>query len=244
MKNIKLTIEYDGTEYCGWQRQQNGLSIQQVIEEGLERITGDQITITGSGRTDSGVHARGQVANFFTNASIPAERFSYALNSVLPRDIRIVDSEEVSPDFHARYSAKGKRYRYAILLNPHGTAIGHRYYYHIRQSLDVDKMAQACRDLIGTYDFKAFQAYGSSVKTTERTIYTAEFDTKMPYVNFIIEGNGFLYNMVRIIVGTLIEIGAGKKEPEDMKKIILSKDRNFAGPTAPPQGLFLDKVFY
>lgn len=244
MKNIKLTIEYDGTNYSGWQRQLNGLTIQQTIEEALEKLTGEKVNIIGAGRTDSGVHARGQVANFRTNSSIPPDRFSFALNSVLPKDIRVVDSEETDPDFHARYRAKGKKYKYAVITGPYGTAIGHRYYYHVPYHLNASRMSAAAEALVGTHDFSAFQSAGSSVTNTVRTVYSTFIEPKPPYLYFTIQGDGFLYNMVRIIMGTLIEIGTNKKSPEDMMRILKSGDRKKAGPTAPPQGLFLEEVYY
>ncbi len=244
MKNIKLIIEYDGTAYGGWQKQKNAPTIQQEIEDGIYKLTGERVNLIGSGRTDSGVHARGQVANFLTSSKLPPERFSYALNSVLPKDIRVLSSEEVDHKFHARYSAIGKRYRYSMIIHPHGTAIGRNYYYHVRHKLDIDAMVKASQYLLGTHDFKAFQAAGSSVKDTVRRIDRAEFKWEEPYLYFDIEGNGFLYNMVRIIVGTLILIGQNKIEYKMMEDIIKSKDRNMAGPTAPPHGLCLEEVYY
>lgn len=244
MRNIKLTIEYDGTCYSGWQRQVDNVSIQQTIEEGLQKLTGQQIPIIGSGRTDSGVHARGQVANFFTDSSIPSERFSYALNTTLPPDIRILDSEEVSPRFHAQFSAVAKKYRYSIILHPHGTAIGRNYYYNIRDRLDIDFMGQAIKSFEGTHDFSAFRSIGSPTKTAVRTIYQADIIWEQPYLYFDISGNGFLYNMVRIIVGTLIEVGRKRIPPHGIQDIIWSKNRKLAGPTAPGQGLCLEKVYY
>jgi len=244
MKNIKLIIEYDGTEYAGWQRQTNALSVQQVIEDALNTLTGSNIELTGSGRTDSGVHARGQVANFHTDSTIPPERFSFALNTLLPKDIRIVHSMEVPDCFHARYSAIGKRYRYSMITNPHGTAIGSRYYCHVPYPLDVEAMKRACSYIIGTHDFAAFQAAGSAARTTVRTIGMARIVSRPPFLYFDIEGSGFLYNMVRILAGTLLEIGKGKLAPDNMPEIIKSRDRRRAGPTAPAQGLSLEEVYY
>jgi pseudouridylate synthase I len=244
VRNIKIVIEYDGTNYGGWQKQNNAPTIQQELEEGIYKLTGERVSVIGSGRTDSGVHARGQVANFMTNSSLPPGRFSYALNSVLPKDILILSSQEVSPEFHARYSAIGKRYRYSIIIHPHGTAIGRNYYYHLRQNLDIDAMKKATHYFIGTHDFKAFQASGSLVENTIRTIDYAKLTWEEPFLYFDIAGNGFLYNMVRIIVGTLILVGQNKIGYEDVKKIIESKDRRLAGPTAPAHGLCLEEVYY
>ena len=244
MKNIKITIEYDGSRYCGWQMQKNEVTIQQKLEEALERLCGEKIQVIGSGRTDSGVHARGQVANFTTKSSIPPERFSYALNSLLPPDIRVIDSEEVSMDFHARFSAVAKTYRYSIVANRYGTAIGWQYYHHVPMALDLKAMEQAIRYFIGTHDFAAFMAAGSPVKSTVRTIYHAEMVKEQDIIHFFFTGNGFLYNMVRIMAGTLIDVGKGKIRSESIPDILASGDRVQAGPTAPPQGLTLEKVYY
>jgi tRNA pseudouridine38-40 synthase len=245
MRNIKVVLEYDGTNYAGWQRQKNALSIQQVVEEALYKLTREKITVIGAGRTDSGVHARGQVANFFTASRIPAERFSFALNSVLPPDIRVLESQEVSHEFHARYSAKAKQYRYSICMRPHAPAIARNYYYHVPDILDVDAMNVATQYIIGTHDFKAFQSAGSSVKNTVRTVYEAYWVWEPPcYLYFNIKGNGFLYNMVRILVGTFIEIGRHRMLESDIKRILESGDRDKAGPTAPAHGLCLERVYY
>lgn len=244
MKNIKLIIEYDGSRYCGWQRQKNAITIQQVLEEALRKLCGEEVQLIGSGRTDSGVHARGQVANFNTDSRIPPERFSYALNSLLPRDIRVICSAEVSMDFHARFSATAKRYRYSIVANRHGTAIGWQYYYHIPMVLDIKAMEQAIQYYKGTHDFAAFMAAGSPVKSTVRTIYDARILKEQDFVHFLFTGNGFLYNMVRIMAGTLIDVGKGKISPDSVPGILASRDRKQAGHTAPPHGLTLEEVYY
>ena len=244
MRNIKLIIEYDGTGYAGWQRQNNALTVQQVLEEALERLCGHKVQLIASGRTDSGVHARGQVANFTTCSSIPPERFSYALNVLLPRDIRVKSSEEVSLDFHARYSATAKKYRYSMVVNSYGTAIGWQYYHHIYTPLDVQAMKEAAEHFKGIHDFAAFMAAGSPVKSTVRTVYEAEIIEDKPFLHFVVKGNGFLYNMVRIMAGTLIDVGKGKICPSQIPHIIASKDRKQAGQTAPPHGLFLEEVYY
>ena len=244
MKNIKLTIEYDGTEYAGWQIQDNAITIQQVVQEALEQLTGEQIKLTGSGRTDSGVHAKGQVASFHTKSTIPSVRFSYALNTVLPPDIKVISSEKVSRDFHARFSAKEKSYKYCMLVNTHGSAIGHRYYVHLRPPIDIDAMNRACQAFIGTFDFAAMQATGSAVESTIRTIFESKLTLDGDNLYYSVKGNGFLYNMVRIMVGTLIEVGKGKINADDIPKILSSRARERAGFTAPAKGLFLDKVYY
>jgi tRNA pseudouridine38-40 synthase len=244
MRNIKLLIEYDGSQYAGWQRQQNAVTIQEKIEKALLKLTGERLSIIGSGRTDSGVHARGQVANFITSSRIPPERFAYALNALLPRSIRIIGSEEVDEDFHAQFSAVGKKYKYSMIVSPHGTAIGHQYLHHIYVPLDIRAMKEAAKHFIGTHDFAAFMAAGSPVKSTVRTIYDTDLVWDEPYLYFSVTGNGFLYNMVRIIVGTLIDVGKGKINQNSIPDILASRDRRRAGPTAPPNGLSLEEVYY
>ncbi|NLB41471.1 MAG: tRNA pseudouridine(38-40) synthase TruA [Clostridiales bacterium] len=244
MKNIKLTIEYDGSRYAGWQRQENAMTVQQKLEEVLEKLCSKPVNLIGSGRTDSGVHARGQVANFKTNSTIPPQRFSYALNSMLPCDIRINHSEEVIMDFHARFSATGKKYRYSIINNTHGTAIGWQYLYHVNLLLDLDAMSQAAKVFKGTHDYAAFMATGSPVRSTVRTIYESKLIQEESLLHFIVTGNGFLYNMVRIMAGTLIDVGKGKISANEIPDIIASKERGKAGATAPANGLFLEEVYY
>ena len=243
-RNIKIIIEYDGTNYGGWQRQTNSPSIQQELEEGLFKLTGEEIVVQGAGRTDSGVHARGQVANFLTDSSIPPHRFSLALNAVIPYDIRVVDSAEVASHFHSRFYARARHYRYSMVVGAHGIAIGRDYYYHVPVQLDIESMKRATELFRGTHDFKAFQAAGSIAKTTIRTIYDAKLTWQDPYLCFDIIGSGFLYNMVRIIVGTLVHIGKGKMSCNRVKDIFEIGDRRLAGPTAPPHGLCLEKVYY
>ncbi|MGI6193278.1 MAG: tRNA pseudouridine(38-40) synthase TruA [Christensenellales bacterium] len=243
MRRIKLVIEYDGTNYAGWQRQENGVTVQQLIEENIQKVTGERVTLHGSGRTDSGVHALGQVAHFDTGARMPAEKFCYALNTGLPDDIRIIDSCEVSSDFHARFSAKRKHYRYAINNGAHASALYRNFELHVHKTLDVAAMKEAAKVLVGTHDFSAFKAVECKLNAV-RTIYRSEISTDGNRITYDIEGNGFLYNMVRIIVGTLVEIGKGKLDASDMERILLSKDRSNAGPTAPAKGLTLVSVEY
>ncbi|MFA5523658.1 MAG: tRNA pseudouridine(38-40) synthase TruA [Tissierellales bacterium] len=244
MKNIKLIIEYDGTNYFGWQKQPNKMSIQETIEEAIGKITNEEIEIFGSGRTDRGVHARGQVANFLTTSTIPGERFRKAINSVLPSDIVITQSEEVDKSFHSRYSAKGKEYKYLFYNRKVQSPLLRNYAYHIPQELVFRLMQNAVDDLIGTHDFVAFMASGSSVKDTIRTIYEVSLTKDQEIVELKIKGNGFLYNMVRIIAGTLVDIGIGKIDSNDIPEIISSKDRKKAAHTAPSHGLYLEKVLY
>lgn len=245
MRNIKLTIEYDGKEFNGWQKQPNKLNIQGTIEQAIKTITGEDVDLQASGRTDAGVHALGQVANFKTNSNIPIEKMSIAINCNLKKSIRIVKAEEVEERFHSRLSCKRKTYRYIINNSEIPSAIYRNLETHIPYKLDIEKMKQAVKYFEGEHDFKAFKASGTSSKSSIRTIYKAEV-LKMPNNRIYIEltGNGFLYNMVRIIAGTLVDVGTGEIKPEDIEKIIESKDRTNAGKTLPPQGLYLVCVNY
>ena len=243
MRNIKLTIQYNGKNYCGWQKQNDSLGVQGTIEQAIKEITREDVKITGSGRTDAGVHALGQVANFNTESSIPIEKIPSALNSKLPKDISIINAEEMPLDFHSRYCAKGKTYRYMIYNNSYRTPIYNSISYFVKYDLDLEKMQKEAKSLIGTYDFKGFMSSGSSVKDTVRTIYDIQIIKQEDLIVIEVQGNGFLYNMVRIIVGTLVDIGRGRIN-SDMSSIIESKSRSMAGHTAPAQGLFLKKVDY
>lgn len=243
MRNLKLTIQYDGTKYCGWQKQPNASGIQGTIEYAIYEITKEKVNITGSGRTDAGVHALGQVANFKTKSRIPANRLPDALNAKLPKDISIIDCQEVSEDFHSRYSATGKIYRYLIYNKPYRSPLYKDISYHVRYDLDIQKMRSEAKSLVGTHEFKGFMSSGSSVKDTVRTIHNITIEESGDLIALEVEGNGFLYNMVRIIVGTLVDIGRGRID-KSMEEIIASKDRGEAGHTAPAHGLFLKKVHY
>ena len=247
MRNIRLTIEYDGKDFNGWQKQPNKLNIQGEIERAIEILTGEEhIDLIASGRTDAGVHALGQVANFKTeNESIPIDKFALALNTKLKRSIRIKRAEEVDERFHSRLTCKKKTYRDVINNSEFSSAIYRNLETHIPQKLDVEKMKQGAKYFEGEHDFKAFKASGTSSKSSVRTIYKAEV-FEMPNNRIYIEltGNGFLYNMVRIIAGTLVDVGTGKIQPEDIEKIIESKDRSLAGKTLQPNGLYLLNVKY
>ena len=243
MRNIKLTIEYDGTRYYGWQRQPIGNTIQQEVEKAISKVIKEYVEVIGSSRTDSGVHAKGYVANFKTNVKMPAEKFRDAINCKLPRDIVIIKSEEVDLDFHARYSSKGKTYCYTILNREYPCAIDKDYVYYYRWKLNVEEMKKACKYFLGTHDFKAFQTPGGSVKTSIRTISDLHIETNVDKIKIYISADGFLYNMVRIIVGTLVDIGRGRID-KSMEEIVASLDRGEAGHTAPAHGLFLKKVHY
>lgn len=244
MRNIKLIIEYDGTNYNGWQSQKNGNGIEDVIKKAIKNLTGEDVVLTGSGRTDAGVHAFGQVANFLTQSSIPSEKFSYALNSKLPEDVVIKESEEVDIDFHSRFDAKSKTYRYLIYNSTHPSALLRRRAYHVFYEIDLEAMKQAALYFIGTHDFRSFMAKGSNVKTTVRTIYNITICKNGNLMEIDITGNGFLYNMVRIIAGTLVDVGIGKIKVGDIKDIIENGRREKAGKTLPPWGLYLVKVDY
>lgn len=245
MRNIKLIIEYDGKDFNGWQKQPNKLNIQGTIEKAIEQITGEKVDLTASGRTDAGVHALGQVANFKTNSTIPIEKFAIAINSNLKKSILIKSAEEVEDRFHSRLTCKRKTYRYVINNSKEGSAIYRHLETHIPMKLNVEKMKEAILFFKGEHDFKAFKASGTSSKSSVRIIYEAKIIEKPDEKIWIeLTGNGFLYNMVRIIAGTLVEVGLGKIEPEDIKTIIETKNRENAGKTLPPQGLYLVNVEY
>jgi tRNA pseudouridine38-40 synthase len=245
MKNFKITIEYDGTAYHGWQRQVRNRTIQEEIEKALMQMTQNKIALAGSGRTDAGVHAFGQVASFRCKTSISAEAFQKGLNSLLSDDIVIKACEAVSEAFHARYDVKSKTYHYRILNRDLPAAIFRQYAWHIRKELDLEAMKQATFHIIGTHDFKAFEGSGSPRSSTVRRVMNAAIEKTMDgLLVFKIEGDGFLRFMVRNIVGTLIDAGLNKITPHDFNRILVSKDRNLAGITAPAHGLFLMEVKY
>ena len=247
MRTLKLTIAYDGTAYGGWQRQENADTIQGHIEAGLADIEGRCVTVYGAGRTDAGVHAFGQVASFTLEHLIDTPALLRALNAKLPLAIRVLSVEEVDPGFHAQYAAKKKHYRYridrAMVANP----IERRYAWHVRELLDISKMAVAARMLVGRHDFSAFQTGNKKVKisSTFRTIFELGIQEESNQILAVdVEGSGFLRYMVRAIVGTLVEIGTGRLEAEEISAILDSSSRHRAGPTAPAHGLFLMSVDY
>lgn len=244
MRNIKLIIEFDGSDFCGWQRQPKGRTVQKVIETAIFKATGENILINGSSRTDAGVHAKEMVANFLTNSTIPGIKFREALNTRLPEDVSIIKSEEVDENFHARYHSKGKTYSYTIVNREERLSFGHQYLYHYKYKLDINEMRNACQYFIGTHDFKAFMSPGSSIKTTVRTIKELYIEQDGDKIKIIITADGFLYNMVRIIVGTLIKVGNAKLKADEIKNIINEGNRKQAGMCVPPNGLVLEKVFY
>lgn len=244
MKRVKLTVAYDGTNYCGWQVQPNGITVQEVLNRHLSELTGEMIETIGASRTDAGVHALGNVAVFDTNVRMPGEKFSYALNQRLPEDIRIQKAEEVSADFHPRYAESEKTYEYKI-LNCRFPVPTQRFYTHFTYiPMDVEKMQKAAEYLVGEHDFKSFCGAGAQVKTTVRTIKKIEVSREENLITIRVTGNGFLYNMVRIIAGTLMEVGAGVYPPEYVQEILAARDRKAAGPTAVARGLTLIKIAY
>ena len=245
MANFKLIIEYDGTEYQGWQRQKNAATIQGEIENALKIMTGKDITLIGSGRTDSGVHALGQCANFHCETRLSPQVFQKGLNSLLNKDIVIKDCQYADENFHARYDVKSKTYQYRILNRQIPAAVGRQYAWFIRNKLDTDAMRSAAMHLTGIHDFKAFEGAGSPRSHTVRSVFRTDISEQdAGYVVFEIEADGFLKFMVRNIVGTLAETGLGKISPADFRQILLKKDRKLAAATAPPQGLFLMNVTY
>jgi tRNA pseudouridine38-40 synthase len=245
MRNIKLIIEYDGTNYHGWQVQPNALTIQEVIEKKLEVMTQQRVRLIGSGRTDAGVHALGQVANLQTTSSIPVNGFHRGLNSLLPPDIVIQSAEEVDLNFHSQYGAKGKTYRYVILHREFASALYRNYSWHLPVPLMVPDMEEACKVLLGKQDFSSFQGADADTENPVREVFRAEWSRKDEhFLLFTIEADGFLKHMVRNIVGTLVEVGKGKILPKEFGNILAARDRRRAGITAPAQGLFLVEVRY
>lgn len=244
MKRVMLRVAYDGTAYCGWQIQNNGITIEEVLNRELSNLLNEDIKVIGASRTDSGVHALGNVAVFDTEARMPAEKISFALNSRLPKDIVVQESKEVPLEFHPRYVKCEKTYEYRI-LNRRFPLPSERFNSHFfHYELDVDKMREATTYIVGEHDFKCFCAAGAQVKTTTREIYEINILENDGMIRIRIRGNGFLYNMVRIIAGTLIKVGNGDIEPYALKSIIDSKKRENAGPTAPANGLTLVEINY
>ncbi|MFH1731334.1 MAG: tRNA pseudouridine(38-40) synthase TruA [Planctomycetota bacterium] len=243
-RNVKLTIEYDGTNYAGWQVQPNGTGVQEVVQDAIARITGETaVKLIGSGRTDAGVHAAGQAANFMTDSNIPAGDLVHAINSKLPDDVAIVGAEDVPADFHARYSAKSKTYRYSILNRAVRGPLERSRCHFVRKKLDVAAMREAAKSFVGEHDFAAFQSKPDG-KSSVRRITKLDIEANGEKIDISVAANGFLYNMVRAIAGTLIEVGLGARPPGSITELIGSRDRAAAGPTAPAHGLCLMKVEY
>ncbi|MGQ0793631.1 MAG: tRNA pseudouridine(38-40) synthase TruA [Deltaproteobacteria bacterium] len=244
MRNIRLIIEYDGTNYLGWQRQPQGATVQQVIEEAIFKITGEAATLFGSGRTDSGVHAIAQAANFRTESLIAAVNIEMGLNSILPDDISIARAEEVSANFHAQFDARSKTYLYRILNRGNRSALLRRRVWQIPHALDVAKMAEAAEILLGEHDFRVFALAGWGVRTTARTVLRADFERVEDEIRFEIEATGFLKGMVRLIVGTLAQVGRGRITPEDFHRILDLGAKTKHVHSAPARGLYLKEVKY
>jgi tRNA pseudouridine38-40 synthase len=244
VRTLKLTIQYDGTDYVGWQRQPNGVSIQELVERAIEPIEGRPVTIVGAGRTDAGVHALGQVASVQLQSAIDAATLTRALNATLPEDVRVASAEEAAPDFNARFSAIGKVYAYRIWRGAFLPPFERRYVWHVPPPLDVERMREAARPLTGRHDFSAFRAAGSDAATSERTIRDLRLDAEGERITLTIGGDGFLRYMVRAITGTLVDVGQGRRSVESVAAALASRDRAQAGPTAPAKGLVLLKVEY
>lgn len=243
-RNIYLRIEYDGTGYAGWQVQKNAKSVQAALEAALRRILNEKVKLISSSRTDSGVHAKGNVANFKTDSKMLLLNIQRGLNSILPKDIAIVEAKEVALDFNSRFDAKSKIYRYTILNRPYPAALCRDYFYHIPCKLDLKMMRQEAMPLLGRHDLRSFKAADNKERSSVRTIKRLEIKRRGELIEIEIEADGFLYNMARNIVGTLVEIGRGRFKPGSMEKILKAKDRCFAGPTAPAKGLCLIEVKY
>lgn len=243
-RRVKLIISYDGTNYCGWQVQINGITVEEVINRELSRMLGEDIAVIGASRTDSGVHALGNVAVFDTFSKIPPEKMCFALNQRLPDDIRIQDSCEVTLDFHPRYCDSTKTYEYKILNRRFDNPVMRLYTHFVYMPLDYEKMQEAAKYLVGEHDFKSFCSARTQVTDTVRTIYSLDVSKEDDIIKIRISGNGFLYNMVRIIVGTLIKVGLKVYPPEYVKEILEACDRNVAGPKAPAKGLTLIGIVY
>lgn len=239
-----LIVSYDGTNYCGWQVQPGRLTIEGVLNEALSRLLGEDIQVIGASRTDSGVHALGNTAVFDTNSRIPGDKIKYALNQRLPEDIRIQESMEAEADFHPRHCDSRKTYEYRILNRSMELPTQRLYAHYLYYRLDVGKMREGAGYFVGEHDFKSFCSAGSQVKETVRTIYSLTVEQKEELITIRVTGSGFLYNMVRIIAGTLIEVGLGRRRPEEIETIIKGEKRELAGPTAPARGLFLIGIVY
>lgn len=244
MKRIMLLVAYDGSKYCGWQIQPNGVTVEEVLNRKLTELLQEQITVIGASRTDSGVHAMGNVAVFDTESRIPGEKISYALNQRLPEDIVIRESREVEADFHPRYCVSTKTYCYKIYNAKFPLPTERLYSYFVYYPLKEDLMAEAAAYLIGEHDFKSFCSTRTQVTDTTRRIYDIKIEREGEAITIRISGNGFLYNMVRIIAGTLIKVGLGYIPPTKIEEILEKKDRSYAGPKAPAQGLILEKIEY
>lgn len=244
MRHLRLVVQYDGTEYAGFQVQPDCPTVQGALEQALGRLLGETIRVTGASRTDAGVHACGQVVTFTTENVIPLERVVPALNAALPQSVAAICADEVAPDFHPRFRARHKQYLYRLLNRALPSPFIGRYAWHVPLALDVEAMQEAAGHLVGEHDFAAFCAAGGSAKTTVRELTELTVRRNDEIIEISVCGNAFLYMMVRIIVGTLVQVGLGRLEAERVREILESRDRNEAGPTAPPQGLTLMRIEY
>lgn len=242
--NIKIVIEYDGADFYGWQRQPKLRTVQGEIVKCLSALAGHEILIDGSGRTDGGVHAYGQVATFQWTGKIPLDKLQYVMNHRLPKDIYITTLEEVDPDFHARFSAVGKCYTYKLYKSDRPSPLKRRHAYQVPLTIDVEAMKRAAKHLVGEHDFRSFMASGSFVTDTVRTIYRVDVEEQSDEIHLRFYGNGFLYNMVRILTGMLVDIGTGKKKDSQVPQIIEARDRTLVEHTAAAEGLYLTEVYY
>ena len=243
-RNVKLVLTYDGAGFAGWQRQKNAPSVQQALEEAIARVTGEQPTVVGAGRTDAGVHALGQVANFHTASRLSVAELHRALNGVLPETVAVLEAEEVAPEFHARFGATGKHYRYTIHNAPVRPVLDRHRVLHVRGRVNLTAVRRAARVLVGEHDFAAFTTHAREKENTVRRVEELSVRRNGERVMVDIIGNGFLYNMVRAIVGTLLDVGRGRLTSEGVACILASGDRRQAGPTAPAHGLCLMSVRY
>lgn len=244
MRTILLNVEYDGSAYVGWQIQPNGLAVQEVVESALAQILGQKVRIHSSGRTDAGVHARNMAAHFTTASSLPLQAFREGVNRFLPGDVVIRDAREMPEGFHARYSAKGKWYRYTLYNNDVRSPLAARTSWHLRGRLDLDVMRTAAQFLVGTHDFQAFRTSGCVAKTSIRDIFQVDVVADRDLVYIDLKGSGFLRNMVRMLAGTLVEVGQGKRPASDLQKLLRGEEGLVCGPTAPAHGLCLQEVWY
>ncbi len=244
MRNLKLTIEYNGAEFFGWQKQKNCRTVQEEIEKAFLTLTGENVSVEGSGRTDKGVHALGQVASVQTSNIMPTKNFKIALNDLLPKDIFIKKVEEVDQNFQARFSAKRKTYKYIVCVGGERGAINNSLIAYYPYKVDIEKMREVAKLLIGKHNFKGFCSSDASVTNFEREIYDLKINKKNRMYTFLVCGNGFLYNMVRIIVGTLLDVGRGKLSVERVKNALETGNRNNSGQTMPACGLYLKNVEY
>ncbi|MDR2530413.1 MAG: tRNA pseudouridine(38-40) synthase TruA [Oscillospiraceae bacterium] len=243
-RNIALLLSYDGTAYHGWQRQRDLPTVQQTLEDALQSILKHRVSVTGCGRTDAGVHAEYYVANFRTSARIPAERLPFALNSRLPSDVAVARAWETVKEFHATFSCVRKEYTYRILNSEIRDPLRRNHAWWYPQSLDLERMRAAARQFVGTHDFAAVRSTGTDIKSTVRTIFAFDIYEKGGIIEMVVAANGFLYNMVRAMVGTLVYVAIGKLEPPDVRKILETRRRSLAGPTVPPHGLYMSGVHY